>query len=763
MFPWRVRPSLLAFLAGATSLALELVLVRLLAFFLTSAADFLAIPLALLGLATGSLLAHFVLSTPPERLVGRAAAAVLPSVAASAIALFLVFDQFFSRVTVWRPSAAEDALRLVVYSGLLAPPFVVFGVLFAALFAANADRLGRIYAADLAGAALGCVVTPVLLTAFGLPQALLGVLFLATLLSAAGARSAALRGLVVVGFGLLCAGVAAGGLFREHPEPRALARSVVSPSAQPEPAVREVDVRWNEIARTALVRVDTPGAEGAKPSSSWYVVQDNGLSNVTLQGWPPSRERANRGLHSLPFRLGRRVDDALVLFAGAGRDLMALDVLSDGRARLTGVEINGAVVDLATGARTKKLRIGEFLAKDNVDLVVQEGRDFLQHDAARHDLVYVANNGAVFAGRTGHTRKFLDTREAMEAYLDRLAPDGLLVFVHQPVAEKLPSLAAGFAARGGPPFDTAAYVFGDPGEPALWSLVVSPRGFTGEELAALDAFVAGQRRERVLYRPGAPRSELEALGAPRPVTDDRPFVRGLELGALTVWPDTSRIRDLGYVSSWVKVFTVVLFGGLSGLASAAVLLLGRGEARVPAPWVAYLFLTGVGYMCVEIGLIARTELFVGNPLYAVAVNLAVFLVASAIGSAASERRPPGLGPAALVAVTAVAIGWGLVGTAFASTYALSAPLAVKIGVVAVTVGPTAAALGTFYPYAVERLVRGGRAGAVPATYALTTLSSVFGSAFAMTAIVETGFRAVVVLGGCCYVAAGVVAARARTS
>ena len=33
---------------------------------------------------------------------------------------------------------------------------------------------------------------------------------------------------------------------------------------------------------------------------------------------------------------------------------------------------------------------------------------------------------------------------------------------------------------------------------------------------------------------------------------------------------------------------------------------------MPGAWVAYLWLTGIGYMCAEIGLIARTELFVGN-------------------------------------------------------------------------------------------------------------------------------------------------------
>jgi hypothetical protein len=347
-----MRPFVLAFLAGATSLALELVLVRLLAFFLTSAADFLAIPLALLGLALGSLLAHFAIRSPPEVVVSRATAAVLPVTAASLVSLFGVFDTFFHRVTVFRPSASGDALRLVVYSGLLTPPFVLFGILFAALFSANAQRLGRLYAADLAGAAFGCVLAPVLLTVSGLPAALVGVLTLAAALSVAdearSRRATLAAGALLVA---LAIGAATGVLFREHPEPQALAWSVVPHDKKPEPPVREVDVRWNEIARTALVRLDPrPKDQWGEPAGTrdfkWYVVQDNGLSNVTLTKWPLSPEVARSGFHSVPYRMGRAPSEVLVLFAGAGRDLMSFDVLSDGRAHAVGVEINGAVVEI---------------------------------------------------------------------------------------------------------------------------------------------------------------------------------------------------------------------------------------------------------------------------------------------------------------------------------------------------------------------------------------------------------------------------------
>ncbi|MEQ1508259.1 MAG: hypothetical protein ABMB14_38870, partial [Myxococcota bacterium] len=89
-------------------------------------------------------------------------------------------------------------------------------------------------------------------------------------------------------------------------------------------------------------------------------------------------------------------------------------------------------------------------------------------------------------------------------------------------------------------------------------------------------------------------------------------------------------------------------------------------------------------------------------------------------------------------------------------YALSAPLPLKAVLVVVAVGPAGAALGTFYPYAVAQLAAEGRSLAVPATYALTTLSSVLGSAFATTAMIDLGFVRVIGLGAAAYLLAGAI-------
>jgi hypothetical protein len=242
------------------------------------------------------------------------------------------------------------------------------------------------------------------------------------------------------------------------------------------------------------------------------------------------------------------------------------------------------------------------------------------------------------------------------------------------------------------------------------------------------------------------------------VTDDRPFVHEVTWRDFQLLPPKARFIDQLYASSWIKVFTVLLFGAIS-IAVMAVVGLGAGlkgdrERRVPWAWVLYFFAAGVSYMCVEIGLIAKTELFLGSPLYAVAVMLALFLVSNGLGAYLQHRRRVFRGPATLVLPAVVAIAWGVLAAHLCNANLLGLPLPLKIVCAAASVAPAGTFLGMFYPFGVERLVDGGHRAAVPATYAMATLSSVWGSAWAMTSITNLGFSAVILMGAAGYVLTG---------
>jgi len=336
------------------------------------------------------------------------------------------------------------------------------------------------------------------------------------------------------------------------------------------------------------------------------------------------------------------------------------------------------------------------------------------------------------------------------------------VFVNQPVIHKAESLRLLFAERGLGDFGQAVFAFGSPETRGQDSMVVKPGGLTPDEIAAIERKVASWLHpRRVLYSPsgaGEPRFVNAVLGRTRGplVTDDRPFVHEVSWRDFELLPAKTRFIDQLYASSWIKVFTLLLFGVVSVAVMALVALgLGRRRGRerrlpLPWPWVLYFFVSGLSYMCVEIGLIAKAELFLGSPLYTVAVILALFLASNGLGAYLQERLRVFRGPTTLVPAAVAAIAWGVLATHLCNARLLSLPLPLKILCVALAVAPAGTFLGMFYPFGVERVVEAGRRAAVPATYAVATLSSVWGASWAMTAITNLGLSAVILMGAAGY-------------
>ncbi|HEX2660191.1 MAG TPA: hypothetical protein VHU40_18035, partial [Polyangia bacterium] len=615
-----------------------------------SISSFLAIPVALFGLAVGSLLAGRARGADARRTIALLQALLLPVLAVAFVGFFAIANAFFPLIHVSLENPYGDATRLLVYAGIFLPGYALVGALLALYFGDGAQNIGRLYFFDLAGAAAGCVLAPTVLTAAGLPAAIVTVLIgaLALLAVTPLPRRWWVVGAGAAGTCVIAALAWQGRALHEHPDVARLSRFVLRDfSGLP---MQEVRVRWNDLARTSLIRVDTssPNAEGAGlpdgPGEAWGIVQDDGVSNVKVARWDPAATRSDIQpfiLHAaLPFLMGHQPKRILVLFAGVGRDMVELDAMAHGQADITGVELNRAVVDLARDPLLAAMNLPAFHARPNIHLTVREGRDFLNHDRTRYDLVFVATNGATSTERTGHTRKYLDTSEAMASLLDHLAtgPESMIVFVNQPVLHKAESLRRLFPERGLGDFAKAVYAFGAPASRGQDSMVVKPGGLAEEEVAAIQRKVAAWPHARtVLYAPsgdGLPAFVDAVLGrtGARLVTDDRPFVHEVNWREFELRPAPSRFVDQLYASSWIKIVTLLLFGVIAAAVMALVGLRRDRERRVPWPWVAYFFASGVSYMCVEIGLIAKTELFLGSPLYAVAVMLALFLASNGLGA-----------------------------------------------------------------------------------------------------------------------------------
>src|SRR3954471_7551597 len=233
------------FLVGLVGLMVELLHTRMLSFFLGSISNFLALPVALFGLALGSLLVHRERKGDVRRLSAILQALVLPVLTAAFVGFFAVANAFFPVIHVSLENPYGDAARMLAYSSIFLPAYAIFGALLALYFQAGAPSIGRLYCFDLAGAALGCLLAPLVLTWAGLPPAIMTVLFGALALLAATplVRRRLAVGAGAAGLCLIALLAWRGSVFEEHPDVARLSRYVLSDHARD--GAEEVRVRWN--------------------------------------------------------------------------------------------------------------------------------------------------------------------------------------------------------------------------------------------------------------------------------------------------------------------------------------------------------------------------------------------------------------------------------------------------------------------------------------------------------------------------------------
>ncbi|MBN2715734.1 MAG: hypothetical protein JXX14_07750 [Deltaproteobacteria bacterium] len=761
------------FLIGVACLMLELIQTRMLSFFLGSISNFLAIPIALFGLALGSLYCHFFHRGDRDKLIRIVSVLVYPVLLITFISFFFVADTFFSAIHVGLSKPSQDVGRTIVYSLYFLPAYMLFGILLSSYFSVASHMIGRLYFYDLVGAGMGCLITSLLFTYSDLPPVITTLLLITMMLIFVIQiqYKAIIMSVALVSFIILQAFTYTGVVFKEHPDSDIIAATLFGRSRRT--GVTEVTAKWNHLTRVGLYRNHANDLKTDK--ADFVIVQDDGMSNVGLIKYDPDMGpdyvKEHRIHHALPHLLGKNPKSILVMFAGSGKDMIFLDAISQGDAVITGVELNDAVREMALHPAAFSMNIRHFFKKPNINYVIREGRDFLNNTQEKYDLILVATNGAVHASRIGHTRKYLDTYEAVESYLDHMHKDSMIIFVNQPIERKMEAFRQLFEERGLPEFNKCVYAFGSRGSVTLQSAVIQLKPFTERETE----IIHDQRRKIIkkwetVYNPvtgkGSDRFK-DFINVPPEqrgsmmVVDNQPFIHQVHLDEFSLFPEDRDILNLEYASNWIKIFTCLMFVIVSLVVILVIRFAGAKEKRLPMWWLAYFFVSGISYMGVEIGLMGKTELFVGNPLYAIAIILAFFLTANGLGAWLQDKYQVMRGIKTLIFTTALTIIWAVICVEIFNNYLLSVPMIVKVLLVAVAVLPSGTALGMYYPFGVATLAKNGKEDCVAVTYGAATLSSVLGSALAMTLLPNFGFNTIIIAGAIGYISVAFVYLAAR--
>ena len=778
---------------GLTMLAtllLEIVDSRLLSVVTWYHLSFVAISVAMLGAAAGAVAvfvspARFPLDDGPRQL----------ATWAGRFAMVLPISHLLSLVIPMPDGQQWTSMDLVVLAlslGIIATPFALGGIVTTLALTRTHAPVGRLYAADLLGAALGCLAAVALLDATNLSAAAFAATAVAALGALAFRRAAGLSLGLAVPVTLVLALVAMGGNVRGE------AVRVMYPKnrlAWNKPVLRSL---WNSHAHILAFLPEVGpafywgGGDGAAQftNNQAFVVVDGeaGTPMTEWDGNPASLDWVSYDVTALPYQL-RKAGRVGIVGVGGGRDILA--AIWSRSPSITAVEINSNVVALLTEHSRRFTKIADH---PGVTLVHDEGRAYLTRSREQFDVLQMSlvdTWAATGAGAFTLSENGLYTREAWKIFLDRLRPAGIISvsrwFSQGQASEtsRLIALAVGALIDRGavaPQQHLALVARGN-----VATLMVSPTPLSAADLDALDAACAARgftvlassrvpaadaRLAAILAASSSDALTIAATDATfdyQPPTDARPFF--FNMLKPRAWLAGMVSTDGGVIAGNLRAtgtLVAILAVSLVFVAGAIVLpLLVRGRPALPAGSLAagltYFTLIGTAFMCAQVAFLQRFSVLLGHPTYALVVVLFSMILFAGLGSFVSDRVVGVRGErfgiftwvlAAGLAATAVSIA-GICASAVA--WSTTARVATVLAIVA----PLSLLMGFCFPHG-ARLVQSRDESALAWMWGANGAAGVVASIAAVMISMTLGIEANLWVAVVCYAVLPLVAARVAT-
>lgn len=725
------------FLVSFSTLAFEVLLVRVFAVSQWNHLSFLVISVALFGFAASGTVLTTLKSTRsaggdpfPERWFSFSVLFFSASLLAVLVCLNSV-PLDYHRL----PHQPAQALYLLVVYLAVAVPFFFSGALVAGAFIRLAGRPGTVYCASMSGSALGALAPALLLPYWDeavlvIAAALLPLSLLAFGSGPARDAAASTRRLTTRALPAAALLVSAAGAFLLTPMAAPLREIKPSEFKFISQILQFPETRIVETHRSVRGRIErvesphlrfAPGLSlkyaGALPAAQAVFTDGDRplfLYDTDSPGWP---DFARHSLSFTAYALAPRLERVLVV-AGGGGLAIACAAASDA-AEILILHPNPAVAQM----------IGSHYG---LNAAAEKVRTRLARTEERFDIIHLENWGATIPGAGALDQDHTLTVEAFSAYLRRLTPDGLFITSRRLLLPPADSLRLWSAARQAlsaagtaeperclallRSWDSFTLVMArnpiQPVAPILerarrlnFDLVFLPGA--GAELAnrysVFDAPFHYEEHRRLAEAYQAGRAEeyfRDYLIDVAPQSDLRPFPdRFLKWSRAGELHRTLGGRSHVFLFSGEIIVAVVFTEAL--LVSLALLvipqLLGRNSTHRPRSAAHLFFLSiGAGFMFAELFLVYAGTFFLGDPVLSLTLVVAGVLIASGAGGLASQRLgASALRASALAAVLCVALAAFGLGAAAETLLAL--PWTVRCGLMLAAAMLPGFVMGMLFP------------------------------------------------------------------
>lgn len=235
------------------------------------------------------------------------------------------------------------------------------------------------------------------------------------------------------------------------------------------------------------------------------------------------------------------------------------------------------------------------------------------------------------------------------------------------------------------------------------------------------------------------------------MTDERPFFfeyeKGISLGSFFEG-DLSRLRSGAPRTGLWVLLCICLAISLAAMIGPLLLFRREGLRTEGAPRLMLFFASlGTGFMLMEIGLMQRLALYLGDPMYSLIVVLAGLLFFAGLGACFGGRGRALPGAGAGGSFLGILLWLSVMPPLIRLTDHES--FAIRVAVTLLSLLPVGLAMGVPFAAGLNDLRRRGPRF-IPWAWGMNGLASVLGSILAVILAMRVGFTSVLVAGALCY-------------
>jgi hypothetical protein len=472
-----------------------------------------------------------------------------------------------------------------------------------------------------------------------------------------------------------------------------------------------------------------------------------------------------------------------------------------GAPRVTAVQASGTLLQAMKGP-LRDSGGGVFTAP-GVEVVEHPPRLYIDRAGERFDVIHIASAEGMPAASGGLQslhENYLLTREGLAACLRRLTEEGFLSMtrgIQTPPRDNIKIAALGLAAlREAKVSQPEQHILQARNYLAVTTLV-SARPVDEETISRFKQLCSELDMD-IEYYPGIESSEItqrNVIEGPegkdysyyhhalrsmtagrgeefflswaydvRPPSDERPYFHNffkwssLDRFVRTYQGSFLRRMELGYVVLIITLAEITLAAfvliilPLLTRRSTAVRRAARGF-RLPA--LLHFGGIGFGFMFLEMVLIQKLALFLGDPIYSASAVITAILVCAGLGSALQGRltAPPRRRIRLAALLVVVLTGCFVLFLDPMLDLFVRYPLPLRFAVALAVIAPLAFCMGWMLPSGMEILRRGAR-GLIPWAWGVNGFTSVAAGPLAVMLSIAVGFSGVFFCAAGCYAAAG---------